>query len=351
MTALTATHFDALRRGLPAIAADTELVLRDDGDRPCALLRPTGAEPRNFVLADDGSVRELTLANDSKLAVASLFSTPSGLQEALAAELGPVSDPRLVAWRPGKRAVVSVRHGRETVFVKFLDRKTFERATAVFTSLVANSGPLHFARPTTLLRSLRAYAVAAVPGTSLRDHLARGIAPSWSLVDASVRALAASPCADGLPRHDFASARDAAVKMLQKGSAVMPELQDLAHHVSSLPAPEQSHEGFVHGDLHDKQLFLAERETFVIDLEGCGRGDANFDLVNLAEHLRLRALQQTGTDDGMAAAMLDRFAMPLPLRTAWQLCVRARLCGVYAMRPRWADLTRVLLSEVRALAL
>ena len=210
----------------------------------------------------------------------------------------------------------------------------------MFASLADSVGALHFARPMCLLPELFAYAAMAVPGQSLREHLARGNAPSWFLVDAAVRALATAPCADDLPRHDFASARDAAAKMLRKGAVVVPELDDLAARIEQLRAPEDSHEGLVHGDLHDKQVFLTAAGAWLIDLEGVGRGDANFDLVNLAEHLRLRALQ------------LDRFAMPSPLRSRWQACVRARLCGVYAMRPRWADLTRVLVSEVtRLLAL
>ncbi len=344
--------FAALRSGLPAIDTDTELVLRSDDGRACALLRASSAPPRNFVLDASGEVRELALAHDTQLPAAGLFLAPAEVQAALSSVLGPVTELQLVAWRPGKRAVVRMRRGRETVFVKFLDRKTWTRASAVFASLADSVGALHFARPMCLLPELFAYAAMAVPGQSLREHLARGNAPSWFLVDAAVRALATAPCADDLPRHDFASARDAAAKMLRKGAVVVPELDDLAARIEQLRAPEDSHEGLVHGDLHDKQVFLTAAGAWLIDLEGVGRGDANFDLVNLAEHLRLRALQQSGIDDGAADAMLDRFAMPSPLRSRWQACVRARLCGVYAMRPRWADLTRVLVSEVtRLLAL
>lgn len=340
--------FAALQRALPPLAKGDELVLRDDGGTAAALLRAADGPPRNFAFTD-GTARELHLADDEGLVAAPVAADPAAFATALAPHLGAIDTPRLVAWRPGRRAVLRVRRGSETWFVKLLDRKSWKRAQAAFAGLGHAAPPLRLAVPALLLPELCGYAVPMVPGTSLREHLARDLAVHWPLVDAAVRALAATESRSDLPRQDFASARDAAVKMLQKASGVRPGLRELAARVAELPLLPTRREGLVHGDLHDKQLFLAGREAYLIDLEGLGRGDTDFDLVNLAEHLRLRALQQSGRDDGTADAMLARASFPAELLVPWRLCVRARLCGVYAMRPKWAHLTDVLLSEVDVL--
>lgn len=345
MTASLASAFRSLANALPPLGAGDELVLREDGGAPAALVRPADGPPRNFVL-DGECARELRLADDGGLPAAATAADGDALAAALSPHLGTVDSPRLVAWRPARRAVVRVHRGGETWFVKLLDKKTWKRAQAAFAGLGRAPAPLRLAVPALLLPELSGYAVPSVAGTSLREHLAKNLSVDWPLVDSATQALAATAGGDGLPRHDFATARDAAVKMLQKGAAMQPRLGEVAARVAELPVLAVRREGLVHGDYHDKQLFLAGREAFLIDLEGLGRGDTDFDLVNLAEHLRLRALQQTGRDDGQAEAMLERNHFPPELRMPWRLCIRARLLGVYAMRPRWAHLTDVLLSEV-----
>ncbi len=348
MSELDATVFDRLRAGLPPLDPTTELILRPDGDRPLAMLRPVGAPPRAFVLEAD-AVRELHLPDDPELPSAHLFADERQLAAALRDAVGEISEPRLIAWRPGRRAVLRMRCGAAVVFVKFLDRKTYKRAKATFAALATAPAPLQFARATAMLPEVCAYVAATAPGTPLRDQLARGITPHWQLVDASIRALAATPTAAGMPRHDFAAARAAAVKMLTKAAPLDRGLAAVADRIATMAPPAVANEGFVHGDLHDKQIFLTDTSSHLIDLEGIGSGDPGFDLVNLAEHLRLRSLQQSDADDGTADALLDRFRMDADARRRWRVCVRARLCGVYALRPRWSRLTQRLLSEVEGL--
>lgn len=347
MTAVDAGAIARLRAGLPILEPATELILRTDDGRPSALLRPQGAPPRAFALTADG-VRELRLADDAGLPAAAVLADDARLGAALQPALGAIAAPRLVAWRPGRRAVLRVLCGGSPVFVKFLDRKTWKRAQATFAALGTPPPPLTFARASVLLPELCAYAAPAAPGTALRDLLARGVAPDWHLVDAAVRALAATPVAAGPAVHDFAAARAAAVKMLQKALPVDPVFGELAERTAALTGPAHLRSGLVHGDLHDKQLFLDNGAAHLIDLEGIDRGDPTFDQVNLAEHLRLRALQQGGDDDGSAAALLDRLGVDADLRRPWTACIRARLCGVYALRPRWAALTRRLVDETRS---
>ena len=99
--------------------------------------------------------------------------------------------------------------------------------------------------------------------------------------------------------------------------------------------------------LGDEDPAQAEAET--PQRRAIGRGDAHFDVVNMAEQLRLRSLQQTGADDGMCDALLDRHEVTGDVRARFGVAVRARLSGVYALRPKWAGLTQRLLSEVDAM--
>lgn len=337
-----------LLRALPSPDADNEVILRPDGDVPLAMLRPKGQPPRAFVL-QDGQAIELLPENDPDLPSAKLFGKKSRMLRALQPLLGPVEEPKLVAWRPGKRAVVRVKLGEGALFVKFLDRKTYRRAAAVFAALPVAKPPMVFARATELLADHCAYVAPGAPGTCLREILAAGHTPPWGLLDAAIRALCATPVHDAMPVVDFATARDAGVRMLQKGAVMVPELAARAERLAKVPAPTSVRHGFVHGDFHDRQLFLTADRAHLIDLETVGRGDANFDLVNMAEQVRLRALQQNGSDDGTGTALLDRFGVDEDLRWRWGVCVRARLCGVYALRPRWGELVQRLLGEVDAM--
>src|SRR5262245_55278264 len=341
-----------LLAAMPQPDQNTEVILRPDGDRALAMVRTVGAPPRAFVLGGSG-VEELEPAADPELAAARLFEKKSRLLRALAPALPDAESAQLVAWRPGKRAVVRVQAPSGTWFVKFLDRKTYRRAERTFAQLAAAPLPLVFARATAFLPEHHAYVAPAAAGTCLRELFATQApvdrAPvDWALLDAAVHALAATPVDDEGPRIDFATAQDAGVRMLQKGQVLVPDLAPLAPRLAALTAPATVRAGFVHGDLHDRQLFLTHERVHLIDLEGVGHGDANFDLVNLAEQARLRALQQAGADDGIGSAFLDRFALA-DVRLRWAICVRARLCGVYALRPRWSALTARLAGEVAAM--
>ena len=235
------------------------------------------------------------------------------------------------------------------LFLKFLDEKSWRRAEVAFAALGSDTRPLRLARPIAMLPELQAYATEAASGESLREHLATGASCNWPLVDASLHSLSKVEASPALPRHDFLTARDAAAKMLRKASMLGKHYQELADALERVRPPEDEVPGFVHGDLHDKQIFLDRDHSTLIDLEGIGYGDTRFDLVNLAEHVRLRALQHNRPDDQADRQLLDRFQLEPDLRKRWQLAIRARICAVYALRPRWTALTSQLIEETQQL--
>jgi aminoglycoside phosphotransferase (APT) family kinase protein len=183
----------------------------------------------------------------------------------------------------------------------------------------------------------------------LRELVARGIAP-WARVVEAVRELGRIDAQGTGIEHDFAGARDAAVRMLDKGLVLEASLEALRAAVAAVTCGPAEELGTVHGDLHDKQVFFGPDAAMLIDLESMGHGDPRFDQANLAEHLRLRSLQQSGADDGVGAHVLDQLGFaPGPDRNAHLAVVRARLCGVYALRPRWKSLVHRLRDETLSL--
>lgn len=342
----------ALLAALPTIDADTELILRPDGDCMLATLRRNDAPPRVFAHVQERVV-ELLPGDDAGLVGAPLLAPDQELlHRTLLPHIGPIADARLVSWRPHRRAVVRIAGSDGRIhWLKLLDPKGYRRATHAFTVLGRPVAPMRLASPTHFLTEHAAYLAPAAPGQSLRTLLAEGRAVPLTTIAQGLLALAYTEVRGELPVLDFAHARTAAVNLLRKAAEMRPELLELGAALDRLPTPPAPrHPSFVHGDLHDKQLFVDEHGTTLIDLEGMAIGDPRFDLVNLAEHVRLRDVQQTGSDSGFGDVVLARWGL-LPEATntlLFRIVVRARLCGVYALRPRWRPLVDRLLHETRS---
>lgn len=340
----------ALHESLGPIAPGDERILRPTDDGPMATDRRDGLPPRVHTLID-GETVELRPEHDANLPGAPLLADAEALAAVLTPVVGPPRAADLVAWRPGRRAVLRVLTGGGIVWLKLLDARSWRRAQRVFAALGETLAPVQLARPLALLPEVAGYVAPHAAGTCLRDA-ALGGELSTTAVVRGVMALAYTQILGDLPTYDFGSARTAAVKSLRQGCCLRPDLASLLARVQELaPATPPTRPGFVHGDLHDKQLFVDGSTMTLIDLEGAAVGDSRFDVVNLAEHLRLRELQRGGASRGLAEHLLTRCALhPDDLTTvAWRTVVRARLCGVYALRPRWSLLVDQLRTETMTL--
>lgn len=348
MSPATSSILRELVAALPTIEPHTELILRTDADGATATLRPEDAPPRIFAHAN-GRVVELDPAADGGLPGSALLADAGALQELLRPHVGVVATARLVAWRPGRRAVVRVLDERGAAhWLKLFDRRGHRRAARAFAAIGATTSPMSLLTPTAGFDAECAFLTGSAPGTSLRTLLANGAPAPLTTIARGVAALAYTEVHGDAPLFDFVRARDAAIDLLGKAAAVRADLHGLAAGLASMPAvPGPRPAGFVHGDLHDKQLFVDGERTHLIDLEGFGIGDPRFDVVNLAEHVRLRDLQRTARDTGLGDTILARNGL-LPtdeVALAFRAVVRARLCGVYALRPRWRHLVDRLVTE------
>lgn len=326
-----------------------EVILRGTGSDATATLRYADAAPRVFGVTPAGT-RELLPAEDTRLPGHALLADRATLAAAVEPHIGALHESRLVAWRPGRRAVVrlTARNGT-TWWLKLLDARGHRRASRLFADLGPALPPARLCRPTCMLPEHGAHLAPQAEGVALRTLLHAGSLPALPTLCRSLLAIGCTDAPVDLPRIDFGSARDAAVGMLAKAGGTAPALLALRDRVAALALmPMTGPLAFVHGDLHDKQIFVHANGADVIDLEGAGIGDARVDLTNLAEHLRLRDLQQGGEDSGLGDHLLARCGIDPDCDTtrAFRIVVRARLCGVYAQRPRWAALTSRLVHEL-----
>lgn len=360
MSVVAPQNWQQLIEQLPEVPADAELILRSGKLGPTATIRYADVAPRVFVRNEHG-VREQIPAFDQGLQGASLLAGDVALAEALTPIVGPIRSAELVSWRPGRRAVLRLDlENGESQWLKLLDRKSYRRAKRAFAALGSSLAPLKMMVPYALVPKWHGYIAKAASGMPLRAAIKANDEICWGGLTRALLAIGytelqggddGKDAVDGLPTIDFGHAQAAAVNMLQKGAALQRELAELADRVAQLPQPALVAKAVVHGDLHDKQLFIDSGNVSLIDLEGIGLGDTRFDLVNLAEHIRLRDLQQQQRDSGLADCVIARCCLDSndPEVRAFRAVIRARLVGVYALRPRWRELVTQLRGEVAEL--
>lgn len=213
-------------------------------------------------------------------------------------DLGVVVSPRsthveVVTYRPLERAVLRIRSADRTWYAKLVHPD--EVAAVARRHAVLGRHDVPVPRIEAEDRTLGLVVMSEVPGPTLRDLIkadARTWVPPATIVDL-LRRLAAVE-ADGL-------------------TAMRSRLQDAPHHVALLSrvlpderrrleeVDERLREAlrravdrgrtFVHGDLHERQLVVADGAiTGLLDVDESGLGDPLDDVAVPVAHLRHRAL-------------------------------------------------------------
>lgn len=269
----------------------------------------------------------------------------------------------VVSYRMGRRATVRVvgyaGDERCVRYVKLLRKKTMRRALRTYGLLAQIDGDV-LVNPNEALPELGLLVFDEVEGRSLHEVLWSADGESLPDLADQVRTLCDRltgipiPAQDEvLPCRGLESEKKSALDMLGAGGRVRPELARLSRVVQEMDLPSEASDPsrFMHADLHDKQIFATSDGLKVIDCEGSARGPAIVDRTNLVEHVRLRGFQ--GAQFGHEAAAVLQPVLGLerddPGVRALTALTRARLAGVYALRPWWWWLSRDL--EVDALRL
>lgn len=309
---------------------------------PLAHPRPTGdwtASGRHGWARLDpelGSLRRVDPADDRKL-------------PALGRTL---SRGELIGYRAGRRAVVATGD----TFVKVVRPGRAPRLVAIHDALAGASGAPAVPRVAAATED-GAVDLTVVRGRSLHDLLRRG-ADDEVLVDAA-SALAAlhattPPAVLELGAPDTAIRWIGVVGRAEPGAA--RSLVPLATSVDGAVASATGRRAItgaviVHGDCHDKNLFLDRDRPGFIDFDGARLGLREEDVSNLAVHVALRALQ-AGSPVDAALARRDvvvaayRRSAPLDdaVLAALERAVWFRLACLYRFRSSSRPLVPTLLA-------
>jgi hypothetical protein len=238
------------------------------------------------------------------------------LLDALDVEGGVVSH-RLVAYRPGRRAVVRVQRGATTVFVKAVRP---DRAGALHRRHRALAAAVPVPRSLGVDPRLGLVVLEALGGTLLRQRLltaGAALPPAGALLHLLDRLPAPD---DGGRAPGWRS--DEWADLL---ACVRPErARDLAALADELTAAEARHDEPlvpVHGDLHEAQLLTRGPDvTGVLDVDTFGVSRRTDDLATLIGHLSTLALatshRPVDTYIGRLLGTFDRHVDPVWLRYA-----------------------------------
>lgn len=268
---------------------------------------------------------------------------------------------RLIAHRPGKRAVVRVHAGRS--YAKVVQPGKAQRVAGAhergrgFSSgfrLPAVVPHGFAAEDVVCFSALRGKSLSALGGDPrLRDTEWAAAWEAWSA--GWVATVRAAPT-DGLPAHGVAEEK--AVLRMWAGRASCffhAGTLEMAERVAARLDAADSPSALSHRDLHDGQLLWDPQEGIgLIDLDTCSRADPGLDLGNLAAHIDF-ALRQGRWPAGraqIALASVFRTASALGIAphglAAWRVAARFRVACVNVMRPRWrlaAQAERAVLEE------
>ena len=258
----------------------------------------------------------------------------------------------LVAYRAGRRAVVATAHG----FVKVVRPGRAARLVAIHEALAATSGAPAVPRVEAATED-GAIDLTIVHGRSLHDLIRRG-ADDGILADsaATLAALHAStpPSVLDAGTPDTATRWVAMVGRAEPitARAIAPLATRIDAEMAAVTSRRTGTDSvIVHGDCHDKNLFLDRVGSGFIDLDGARLGFREEDVANLAIHVALRALQ---TDDRVEIALerrdvvIDAYARLAPLdRAVLAVLERAvwfRLACIYRFRSSGRQIAPTLLE-------
>lgn len=239
--------------------------------------------------------------------------------------LGPLRSVGMIAYRPGRRAILRVdTDAQDPVWVKVVRPSRVDRIVDAHRALLAGGLPVPDVlgwSPDGLL--VLSHAVGE-PATEV-DWDAVALLDA---VDALRARLAAAPL-DQPARSSLSGRLNWYVTRLRAALATDPRVDEIARAAERMLEATQPEPVTVHGDLHLGQLFLsgsAHTITGLVDVDTAGRGDAADDAAAFLAHAVTSAI---GTEPSPAA---DR---------VWALAVAAA--------QRWGDERVTALTQVHLL--
>lgn len=256
-----------------------------------------------------------------------------------------VSDVRVRAYRPARRAVLEVHDGRRTWFLKVLRPSAVAQVRARH-DLASPHLPVP---PVAAFTADGLIALPEAPGTPLRNVLADGgDVPAPDALEALLDALPADLTA--MPRRrSHLQLVDENAAALRWAAAGEPDvLAELAELVAALHTVEQEAGAVVpvHGDFYEGQLLTqGARITGLVDLDTAGPGERIDEWAMLIAHLSGLDLEDrwhptAGRYANEVLAHADRRVSPRQLRQRTAAALLGLATGPFRIQhPQWREHT------------
>ncbi|WP_420111676.1 hypothetical protein [Pseudactinotalea sp.] len=265
---------------------------------------------------------------------------------------------RLRAHRPERRAVVEIRTGEATRYVKVVRPEKLGEAQVRAMTVSLDGVPTP--RVLGVDSAAGTVTTAALTGPTVHEAIRMGAVDLGDHLHEVGRVLARLHAADA-PADVGRHGPEAEIAVVDRWLGLAEAYGALAAPRSAVRAararlPELlTHSwaptALLHRDLHDKQIVLGAAGPGLLDLDLLAMGDPALDLANLVVHLELRARQglmplDRATDLG--ERLLAGYAPDPRTRAAmagYVLATRLRLVAVYSFRPASAAAAARLVTD------
>jgi len=302
-----------------------------------------------FFVYEANELHELRLEDDSKVPMV------SQLQNSQFA-----SEHKIISYRPGRRIVLGPAGSYPANILKGYKKRQAAKAAENHTVAVSACETGGFDVPELLKfdTGKDCLVMALRPGQP--PQISLDTIAVWMTIGSHLRRFQQSQVAESLTefnyQDEFAVLDERAKRFLLCMPALPNHWQEgcdrLEEVAAQLPVASK---GLAHRDLHDGQFIITNETISLLDFDLICMADVALDAGNLLAHIKLRSLQkyqeiQTAAASGCSQAFLrglgrqDEPGFEERLHF-YKATTFYRLALLYALRPRWAHLTKSLINE------
>ncbi len=307
------------------------------------------AERLHFFVYKSNEIKELQAVNDPKIPLATKLH-----------ELDFVKRHTIISYRPGRRIVLGPVSGEQGHIVKAYKKHKAAQAAEKYAIALSACESNGFDVPELLQVDTGNDCLLMAKREGQPPDIEAGTEETWVSIGSCLRLFQKSRVSSDLP--EFSQFDELAVldERFRRFLLCMPALparwqpgrERLEEAALNLPSVVR---GLTHRDLHDRQFIVNGKLISLLDFDLICVADVTLDAANLLVHMNLRKLQrwQQGGDSALSVCSqaflkgLDRLTEPGFERSLlfYQATSYYRLALLYAMRPRWAHLTDILIGE------
>jgi len=303
------------------------------------------ADAQRFFVYEANGLRELQPENDPKIPLLAKLR-----EDDFAAE------HTLISYRPGRRIVLGPVRGRHDTIVKGYRKHQAALPAEKYTCAASACQQGGFDVPELLQYQPDRDCLVIAKRAGLSPGFAADAVGSWSLIGSCLRRFQQFETPDGLQAFNIQDELAVLDERARRFKLVMPALPrhwqrdrgQLEQVAVNLPPVVK---GLAHRDLHDGQFIIAGQRISLLDFDLLCCADVALDAGNLLAHMQLREFQ--GQQKNASAACSKAFLTGMGRQNQqgferrllfYQASTFYRLALLYALRPRWAHLTGVLIA-------